>query len=383
RILLSYCFSVEFRDFFIADELNSLSYSIWTSSYFFCAYSWHWSDLDGNCNMSQMWVAPFLASLPPWWRLLQCFRRYKDSNETVHLLNAAKYTSSIVAAIVTGLRRMYPSTGMTLLWFFTSLISSCYTSTWDIKMDWGLLRPNTENFLLRDELVFYKWTYYVAVPINILLRFTWALTLIPLRIHSQLLAILIALLEAYRRIQWNFFRLENEHLNNCGQYRAIKEIPLPFVLSDADLKINSDDEERISILSKCGVTQPIDIMSNDHISISRRPSFNLNSMERNSVGHESIHRGSFYGRRDFENKQVDTTDIIGSVNTSKLATRGNSTLENVLTRIKSLRNSDNSDESEIDDDDDDDDDEDDDEEGGDDDDNDDVYFEGRSRHEEF
>lgn len=57
--------------------------------------------------MSQMWVAPFLASLPPWWRLLQCFRRYKDSNETVHLLNAAKYTSSIVAAIVTGLRRMY------------------------------------------------------------------------------------------------------------------------------------------------------------------------------------------------------------------------------------------------------------------------------------
>lgn len=230
------------------------------------------------------------------------------------------------------------------------------------------------------------------------------MTLIPLRIHSQLLAILIALLEAYRRIQWNFFRLENEvsfffykkimrfiytnlyqHLNNCGQYRAIKEIPLPFVLSDADLKINSDDEERISILSKCGVTQPIDIMSNDHISISRRPSFNLNSMERNSVGHESIHRGSFYGRRDFENKQVDTTDIIGSVNTSKLATRGNSTLENVLTRIKSLRNSDNSDESEIDDDDesenDDDEDDDDDEEGGDDDDN--VYFEGRSRHEEF
>jgi hypothetical protein len=63
--------------------------------------------LGGNCNMSQMWVAPFLASLPPWWRLLQCFRRYRDSDEKVHLLNAAKYTSSIMAAIVTGLRRMY------------------------------------------------------------------------------------------------------------------------------------------------------------------------------------------------------------------------------------------------------------------------------------
>jgi hypothetical protein len=49
------------------------------------------------------------------------------------------------------------STGMTIFWIFSSLLSSCYTSTWDIKMDWGLLRPNTENFLLRDELVFYKW----------------------------------------------------------------------------------------------------------------------------------------------------------------------------------------------------------------------------------
>ncbi|GAA5797115.1 hypothetical protein HPULCUR_002494 [Helicostylum pulchrum] len=382
RILLSYCFPVEFRDFFIADELNSLSYSIWTSSYFFCAYSWHWTDLGGNCNMSQMWVAPFLASLPPWWRLMQCFRRYKDSNETVHLLNAAKYTSSIVAAIVTGLRRMYPSTAMTVFWILTSLLSSCYTSTWDIKMDWGLLRPNTENFLLRDELVFYKWTYYVAVPINVLLRFTWAITILSLRINGQLLGILLALLEAYRRIQWNFFRLENEHLNNCGQYRAIKEIPLPFVLSDTDLKSNilSEDEERVSILSSKGVTRPIDIMVNDHSNLSRRPSFNINSitnMDRNSVSHDSVHRGSFYGRRDFENKHDDTADIIGSVNTNKLG-RGTSTLDNVLTRIKSLRNSIHSDESENDDDDDDDEDESENEE----DEDDDGYFED-IRHEEF
>jgi hypothetical protein len=23
---------------------------------------------------------------------------------------------------------------------------------------------------------------------------------------------------------WNFFRLENEHLNNCGQFRAVRDI---------------------------------------------------------------------------------------------------------------------------------------------------------------
>ena len=28
----------------------------------------------------------------------------------------------------------------------------------------------------------------------------------------------------FRRFIWNFFRLENEHLNNCGQFRAVRDI---------------------------------------------------------------------------------------------------------------------------------------------------------------
>ena len=27
---------------------------------------------------------------------------------------------------------------------------------------------------------------------------------------------------------WNFFRLENEHLHNCDNFRATKEIAVPF-----------------------------------------------------------------------------------------------------------------------------------------------------------
>lgn len=29
-----------------------------------------------------------------------------------------------------------------------------------------------------------------------------------------------------RRFVWNFFRLENEHLNNCGQFRAVRDISI-------------------------------------------------------------------------------------------------------------------------------------------------------------
>jgi heme exporter protein D len=38
----------------------------------------------------------------------------------------------------------------------------------------------------------------------------------------------LALCEIYRRFVWNIFRVENEFLNNVGQYRAIRDLPLPF-----------------------------------------------------------------------------------------------------------------------------------------------------------
>ncbi|KAF7730382.1 Xenotropic and polytropic retrovirus receptor 1 [Apophysomyces ossiformis] len=304
RIVLSYCFSVEFRDFFIADELNSLAYSFWTMSYFFCAYTWQWTQLTSHCQMEKTWLAPFLASLPPWWRLLQCIRRYKDSREQVHLLNAAKYLTSIAAAVITGIRRIYPSSTMDTVYILTCVISSSYTATWDIKMDWGLLQPYSRHFLLRDELVFYHWTYYVAIPINLILRFAWLLNL---KFTFAWMGFFTALLEAFRRIQWNFFRLENEHINNCGQYRAIKEIPLPFVISD----MKEPDQER-------GVQLPV--AEPDPIMISRQP----------SVAQDSFH-GSFYGRRDFENKHDKDAnrEIPGSQ-------RQPSAMETVLTRIRSM-----------------------------------------------
>lgn len=37
----------------------------------------------------------------------------------------------------------------------------------------------------------------------------------------------------YRRFVWNFFRLENEHLNNCGKFRAVRDISVaPLDSSD-------------------------------------------------------------------------------------------------------------------------------------------------------
>lgn len=37
-----------------------------------------------------------------------------------------------------------------------------------------------------------------------------------------------------RRFVWNFFRLENEHLNNCGEFRAVRDISVA--------PLNADDQ---------------------------------------------------------------------------------------------------------------------------------------------
>ena len=41
------------------------------------------------------------------------------------------------------------------LWIVAAVFSSCYTLTWDIKMDWGLLDANAgDNRFLREETVY-------------------------------------------------------------------------------------------------------------------------------------------------------------------------------------------------------------------------------------
>ncbi|KAH8556800.1 EXS family-domain-containing protein [Umbelopsis sp. PMI_123] len=295
RIFLSYCFRVEFRDFFIADELNSLSYSFWTLSYFFCAYGWHWTNLDQHCPITKMWFTPVIAALPPWWRLLQCIRRYKDSRETVHLINAGKYVTSIWATSLTGVRRIHNYPAMQAAWIVACIINSTYTSAWDLKMDWGLLQRHSRNFLLRNDLVFYHWTYYVAMPVNVILRFSWIVNTVGLPVGGEVLGFISGGLEACRRLQWNFFRLENEHLNNCGQFRAIKEIPLPFSVMEetqsrrgSEIRLPTDDTERYPEQEMTNVTR-----RNTLKKLASRPSST---------------QGTFYGRRDFESKRDDDTD---------------------------------------------------------------------------
>lgn len=74
--------------------------------------------------------------------------------------------------------------------------------------------------------------------INVILRLAWMQTVLDFPetpfLHRNALIAIVASLEIIRRGIWNFFRLENEHLNNVGKFRAVKSVPLPFSHEDRD-----------------------------------------------------------------------------------------------------------------------------------------------------
>nr|GEZ23264.1 SPX domain, EXS [Tanacetum cinerariifolium] len=64
--------------------------------------------------------------------------------------------------------------------------------------------------------------------LNVILRLAWMQTVLDFQeapsLHRNAVIAIVASLEIIRRGMWNFFRLENEHLNNVGKFRAVKDV---------------------------------------------------------------------------------------------------------------------------------------------------------------
>ncbi|KAM5239258.1 solute carrier family 53 member 1 isoform 2-T2 [Ctenodactylus gundi] len=205
RVFTAPFHKVGFADFWLADQLNSLSVILMDLEYMICFYSFElkWDESKGL--------------LP------------NESEERDHSDTSVFF----------------------YLWIVFCIISSCYTLIWDLKMDWGLFDKNAgENTFLREEIVYpQKAYYYCAIVEDVILRFAWTIqisitstTLFP---HSvDIIATVFAPLEVFRRFVWNFFRLENEHLNNCGEFRAVRDISVaPLNADDQTLLEQMMDQE--------------------------------------------------------------------------------------------------------------------------------------------
>ncbi|KAG6500121.1 hypothetical protein ZIOFF_039935 [Zingiber officinale] len=149
-------------------------------------------------------LAYAVSFLPYYWRAMQCARRWFDEGETSHLINLGKYVSAMLAA---GAKVAYEK-----------------------EKSAGWLHFLTDGF--RNELILRcKFVYYLSMALNFVLRLAWLQTVLHYNFASldyRVTSFFLAALEVIRRGHWNFYRLENEHLNNAGKLRAVKTVPLSF-----------------------------------------------------------------------------------------------------------------------------------------------------------
>lgn len=239
RIMGAPFIPVVFRDFFIADQILSMIIALQDLEYVICYYATDaWTGANA-CFAHQAWVFPVIAVFPSMWRLLQCIRRFKDTKDSHQLINAAKYSSGLVVITASAIRKSYPNAYTNVFWFLAIVVSTIFTFLWDLIKDWSLGHiRNVKHKFLRSELLYPTSWYYTALLMNLGMRLMWTLTISPEAVrgvlHPDVFAFVLAMVEVTRRAVWNMFRLENEQLNNCGKFRALKDIPLPLPVEEPD-----------------------------------------------------------------------------------------------------------------------------------------------------
>ena len=239
---------VGFQEFFVGDVFTSIPKTFWDFQYtlcFFLSGSFIQGSNNEFCSSINFYFAPLYSALPLYWRTAQCLKRYHLSKDKFHIANAFKYGSAssiIFFSSIMGFQQYIPDhwPPARILWLICWVLSSFLLFWWDVYYDWGLFRRNPKNWMLRSELVWKnkRWFYYYCIASNFVFRFFWAISITPfiiyVRMEPEILDTIACIAEIIRRFTWLILRIENEHLNNVGEFREIKFIPLPFDVNKTD-----------------------------------------------------------------------------------------------------------------------------------------------------
>ena len=237
---------IEFKHIWFMDQLTSLIGPMRDIEYTFCYYSYyvnHFETRQLYCSSSRV-VYLIIAIFPNLFRCLQVGRQMIDNQKVFpYIFNIGKYTFNIIVATFSFLSQFHQV--FYFFWLTNAFISGCYSSFWDLKMDWGYFE-GCNNFPLRKKNKFKnKFLCILSIPIDIILRFLWMLSISPeimsQYIRPEFLALVLYTLEMIRRAIWNFIRVEFEHfeLEKMYQISYYEELPL-IKLSNGKFKTNEN-----------------------------------------------------------------------------------------------------------------------------------------------
>ncbi|GMI59566.1 hypothetical protein ScalyP_jg8061 [Parmales sp. scaly parma] len=247
--------SVSFIDVFISDALCSLS-KVFFDWGLMCVFCYHYP-LGAPRNWTTIMLPSLCASLPYFIRGRQCLVGYNLEKEKgrggiLSLLNFYKYMSSFLPIMLSAIQQIYnPDADAhidaemleNLLLFFL-FVNSVYCCVWDVLMDWGMCRcggsggngnnnNNNNNNNSERKLHFGSTLSYLAIFLNVCLRFSWLLRFNDAVFNDKNKYIfLLEMGEVVRRAGWNLLRLEWELINT----------PACVVVEQQELELKDEKE---------------------------------------------------------------------------------------------------------------------------------------------
>jgi hypothetical protein len=245
----------ELRHTWLGDQLTSLIGPLRDFEYTICYYTHYFETIEEKKRLchNHRPIVLCLGIFPYFVRLLQCIKTVWDKKKLFpDILNCGKYTLSILVTISS-----YYSSTVSFFektWLIIALTSSCYSYSWDMVMDYGLLEQGP-NYPLRNKLIYKKkFIYFTAMTLNFFGRFAWMLTISPEVVYKfirpEFFLMMIYLIEAFRRGMWNFFRVELKHIDIIKEFKIGPKIELPLKLKNGVYEYQDMKLELIKKLSK-------------------------------------------------------------------------------------------------------------------------------------
>ncbi|PRW59731.1 SPX and EXS domain-containing 1-like isoform X1 [Chlorella sorokiniana] len=216
--------SVTWADFLLADVLTSLAKALSDTERAVCHL------MTGFVMVPQIkacsdasYIIPLGLAAPYAWRLVQCIRVYLDTGARPQLFNALKYSTAFPVIALSAVKYHVSQAAWRgfykPLWLGAALLNSAYSFFWDVERDWeisfftqlgqqrGALLPSP---VLRSTALFRRPFYLYLMASNLVLRLGWLYRLSPHLRHHHAVVTLMVLVEAFRRFQWLFVRIEVE-----------------------------------------------------------------------------------------------------------------------------------------------------------------------------
>ncbi|KAL4482505.1 hypothetical protein ABPG72_001481 [Tetrahymena utriculariae] len=240
---------MEFRISWMTDMLVSMAGPLKDFGITICFYLSKFHIISDQCSNSS--VMPFLLNIiPTLYRMFQCIRQGYDNKKfwrTWPFYNCIKYIFSLLTSILSYQYTVNSEKKYLISWLLIGSFSTLISFYWDISQDWGLLKIGKtwkETRLIGRQLYYSnKNIYLFAIFSNFILRIVWAMNIslgltaiIDNAINIPgMFTFIVYFLELFRRCQWNFFRVELEHINNCNKYKAVVDLELPIQIDTSSV----------------------------------------------------------------------------------------------------------------------------------------------------